>query len=352
MRRTLAILVATAATASTIVVAAPANAAENISGGGASFPNVIISKCAADFNASQKNFVVKYSSVGSGRGKGDFAKGTFVFGQTDSAVKSTEEAKFDWAYIPNVGGAINVPINLKNAANGRTLGSSIQLRQTTLAKILSGNISTWNNAEIVKDNPRIAKSLPATPITVAYRSDASGTTNNLLQYLNAWAPSIFAKVQDDMGTAFPGGKPPANSIGAKGNAAVLDTVAAKEGAIGYVDLGDAKGYPSARIQNAKGEFVAPSSASASKNLANQTNMDGKGLVRLDYKLAVSGAYPMSIFSYGIVRTDGKGPNGLGVRQFQDYLVQKCAPAQAASLGYVPVGGKVRQKAVQQIALIK
>ena len=42
---------------------------------------------------------------------------------------------------------------------------------------------------------------------------------------------------------------------------------------------------------------------------------------------------MHIFSYGIVRTDGKGPNGLGVRQFQDYLVQKCAPAQGASLGY-------------------
>jgi len=63
----------------------------------------------------------------------------------------------------------------------------------------------------------------------------------------------------------PGGKPPANSVAGKDNAAVIvSLVNGKEGTIGYVDLGDAKGYPSARIQNAKGEFVAPSSASAAQ----------------------------------------------------------------------------------------
>ena len=184
-----------------------------------------------------------------------------------------------------------MPINLKNAKTGRTLGSSIQLKQVTLAKIFSGNITNWNHPEILKDNPRIATAIPATPITVSYRSDASGTTNNFLQYLNAWAPSIFPKVQDDMGTAFPGGKPPANSVAGKGNSGVMANVLAKEGTIGYVDLGDAKGYPSARIQNAKGEFIAPSSASAAKNLANQTNVAANGLVTLNYKLAGLGCLP-------------------------------------------------------------
>jgi hypothetical protein len=42
----------------------------------------------------------------------------------------------------------------------------------------------------------------------------------------------------------------------------------------------------------------------------------------------------------LARTDGKGPNGLGVRQFADYVLQKCGPSKAASLGYVPIGGKV------------
>ena len=261
MRRTLAILASTAVALSTVALAAPAQAAENIPSGGASFPYVFISQCAADFNASQSNFSVQYTSTGSGTGKGNFAKGTFVTAMTDSKYSSGEPS-WSWEYIPAIGGAVTVPINLKNAKTGRTLGSSIQLKQVTLAKIFSGNITTWNNAEIKKDNPRIATALPATPITISYRSDASGTTNNWLQYLNAWAPSIFPKVQDDMGTAFPGGKPPANSVAGKGNSGVMANVLAKEGTIGYVDLGDAKGYPSARIQNAKGEFIAPSSASA------------------------------------------------------------------------------------------
>jgi phosphate transport system substrate-binding protein len=132
----------------------------------------------------------------------------------------------------------------------------------------------------------------------------------------------------------------------------MANVLAKEGTIGYVDLGDAKGYPSARIQNANGEFVAPSSASAAKNLANQVNVQSNGLVKLDYKLKATGAYPIAIFSYALAQTDGKGPNGLGVRQFWDYTLAKCGPARAASLGYVPVAGKVLAKARQLVQSIK
>lgn len=351
MRRTLAVIATAAVAASTIAIAAPAQAANTISGGGASFPYVFLSQCLSDFNASQSNFNVQYTSTGSGTGKGNFSKGTFVYAQTDSKYTSGEPT-FEWEYIPNIGGAITVPINLKNAKTGRTLGSSIQLKQTTLAKIFSGNITTWNHPEILKDNARIKSALPATPITIAYRSDSSGTTNNFLQYLNAWAPSIWAKVQDDMSTAFPGGKPPANSVAGKGNSGVMANVLAKEGTIGYVDLGDAKGYPSARLQNAKGEFIAPSSASAAKNLANQTDVAANGLINLNYKVAVSGAYPIAIFSYGLARTDGKGPNGLGVRQFYDYVLQKCGPSRAAALGYVPVGGKVLAKAKALVQNIK
>ena len=137
----------------------------------------------------------------------------------------------------------------------------------------------------------------------------------------------------------------------KDNATVMSLINATEGAIGYVDFGDAKGYPVARIQNALGEFVAPSAASASKNLANQTNVNAEGLVSLDYNVKIKGAYPAAIFSYMLARTDGKGPNGLGVRQFADYVLQKCGPSRAASLGYVPVGGKVLATAKGLVAKI-
>ena len=351
MRRTLVAIATLALAGSAIAVAAPAQAAETISGGGASFPYPFISQCAADFNASQSNFSVNYTSTGSGTGKSNFTKGTFVYAQTDSKYSSGEPT-FGWEYIPNIGGAIAFPINLKNATTGKTLGSSIQLKQTTLAKIMGGLITKWNDKEILASNPRIATSIPATNITVVYRSGTSGTSNNTLQYLNAFAPSIWAKVQDDFSTAFPNGTAPASSLTGKDNATIIATINATDGAIGYVDFSDAKGYPVARIQNASGEFIAPSAASASKNLATQTDIGSNGLVQLNYQSKVAGAYPIAIFSYGLARTDGNGPNGLGVRQFEDYVIQKCGPARAAQLGYVPVAGAVLAKAKALVASIK
>lgn len=351
MRRTLAIVASAAVVASTVALAAPAQAANTISGGGASFPYPFLTQCAADFNASQSNFDIQYTSTGSGTGKSNFTRGQFVYAQSDSAYTSGEPT-FEWEYIPNIGGAIAFPINLKNAKTGRSLGSSIQLKQSTLAKLLSGNLTTWRAPEILKDNPRIAAAIPNVPVTVAYRSDNSGTSNNTLQYLNAWAPSIWSKVQDAFSTAFPGGTPPSNSVAGNGNAGVMALVGAKAGTIGYVDFGDAKGYPSARIQNASGEFVAPSSSAAARNLANQTSVGSNGLVQLNYNSKVRGAYPVAIVSYALVRTDGKGPNGLGVRQFQDYVLQKCGPSRAAALGYVPVAGKVLATAKTLVSKIK
>jgi phosphate transport system substrate-binding protein len=351
VRRSLAILAGMAVAASTIAFASPASANQTIPAGGATFPEVFIRACLGDFNASQSNFTVSYQGTGSGTGQRNFTNGQFVFAMSDSPYASGEPT-FEWEYVPVIGGAVTFPINLVNAKNGKTLGSSIQLTQKTLAKILGGAITTWRHPEILKENPRIADAIPEQNITVVYRSDGSGTSNNTLQYLNAWAPTIWSKVQNDFGTAFPGGKPIANSLSGRGNAGVMSSVAATPGAIGYVDLGDAKGYPAARIQNANGEFVAPSSASAAKNLASQTNINAKGLVQLDYNLKVPGAYPVSIFSYALARTDGRGPNGLGVRQFLDYTIQKCGPSKAASLGYVPVAGKVLAKSRELVQLVK
>jgi len=345
------IAVVAIATAAVVGLASPAHAANNISGGGATFPFPLISTCAADFNAVQNNFVIQYNPTGSGTGKGNFSKGVYAFGQTDSKYNGGEPS-FDWEYIPNIGGALAFPINLKNPKTGRTIGSSIRLKRVTLAKIMSGNIKVWNDKEIIKDNPGLANVLPPTQITVVYRSDSSGTTNNVLQYLNAWAPTIWPKVQDDMSVSFPGGKPLNNSIAGKGNAGVMVSVASKEGAIGYVDYSDTKGYPVARIENGLGEFIAPSPSSAARNLANQTNVAPNGLVTLDYNIKVKNAYPLVIFSYMLVRTDGKGPNGLGVRQFADYIIQKCGPSKGASIGYVPVAGKVLETAKKLVQNIK
>ena len=114
MRRSIAIVAGTALAAGTVAMASPASADENIAGGGASFPYVFLSQCLTDFNASQNNFNIEYTSTGSGTGKGNFTKGTFVYAQSDSKFKPGTDPSWGWTYVPNIGGAITFPINQPN----------------------------------------------------------------------------------------------------------------------------------------------------------------------------------------------------------------------------------------------
>ena len=55
------------------------------------------------------------------------------------------------------------------------------LEPDTIAKIFQREIKKWNDPAIAADNPGVK--LPDTDITVAHRSDGSGTTQNFTKYL-------------------------------------------------------------------------------------------------------------------------------------------------------------------------
>ncbi len=63
----------------------------------------------------------------------------------------------------------------------------MKLDGDTLAKIFALKIKKWNDAAIAADNPGV--DLPWTAITVAHRSDGSGTTTNFTKYLDAVDPT-------------------------------------------------------------------------------------------------------------------------------------------------------------------
>ena len=67
--------------------------------------------------------------------------------------------------------------------------TSCSSRPDTIAKIFQRQITTWNDPAIAADNPGVT--LPATAITVAHRSDGSGTTQNFTKYLVAAAPTTW-----------------------------------------------------------------------------------------------------------------------------------------------------------------
>ena len=69
--------------------------------------------------------------------------------------------------------------------------NNLQLAAGTIAKIFAGKITAWNDPAIRADNPRLA--LPSTPLVPVIRSDGSGTSAKLADYLaheaaSTWGP--------------------------------------------------------------------------------------------------------------------------------------------------------------------
>ena len=111
--------------------------------------------------------------------------------------------------------------------------------------------------------------LPAADIVVAHRSDGSGTTEQFTKYLDLAAGGAW-KLKSGSTVEWP-----ADTQAGNGNGGVAQIVKTTKGAIGYVDLPDAKasGLKYANVKNQAGKFVEPSAASAS---AAGDGIDGQG----------------------------------------------------------------------------
>ena len=260
-----------------------------------------------------------------------------------------------WNYIPVVGGPIALIYNVPGIAT-----KSLKLDAATLAKILSGKITKWNDAAIkALQTSAVAKKLPAKPIRVVYRSASSGTSENLTNYLRQNVPAIWTKQKNGViASGNPAGRMPAGSIGAANAQALVTSVKSTKYTIGYSDFSDTvdnAGNPKvsvALLKNANNEFIAPSSASAAKFLEVFTEAKffnkTTGAVTLDFTKVIPGAYQASLLSYAIV---DKGVGSADVEGFVNYMLNTCGPERAATLGYAPITGALKTKALQMAAAI-
>ena len=129
--------------------------AEDVSGGGASFPVKFLTPAIAEFNRTY-NHNITYTSTGSGTGKSNFKSGTFKFAGTDSAVEPAKLPSFGWTYIPYVASAIAVAYRLDELK-----GVTLSLSPATINGIFGGTIDNWNHPSIAQDlklNPTWANS--------------------------------------------------------------------------------------------------------------------------------------------------------------------------------------------------
>lgn len=336
--------------AASVLIATPAQAETTLKGAGSSYANKFITTCAVN----DPNTAVSYNPGGSGSGRTAFANGTVDFGASDAAstISSWSGTRSGYSatkfsYIPVVGGPIAVLYNIPGIKSGE-----IRLDANAVALIYAGKVKTWNDPVIVKlQTAAVAKKLPKKAIRVAYRAASSGTSENFTDYLRQTAPKVWTKPKNTtIASGNPAGKMPAGSIGGANAQALVSSVKKTTYSIGYADLADASSsnVPFATIKNANGEWVAPTSAAASKFLAAFSTGAGfnakTGEVKLNFNKKIPGAYNMSLLTYAMVDIGGGYAKAPQVKAFVEYMLNTCGPQKAASIGYSPISGELLNKA--------
>ena len=318
---------------------AGASLSGTLNGSGSTFQLTFQQAAIQSFKSVQPNLTVNYGGGGSGKGRTDLASGTVSYAGSDSPIPSDETANFKGKtvlYFPVVVGPITVSYNLPGVKN-------LKLTAPVIADIFQGKIKTWNDSAIKSINPGV--SLPSTSITIARRSDSSGTTANFSQFLVDGAPGVW-KLGTNSTINWP-----AASRGGNGNGGVAQIVKSTPGAIGYVDYADAKasGLTFASVKNKAGSYIAPTVSSASAAASQAT-------VAPDLTFSAiwapgASSYPVTYQSWDLVYQ--AQPNKNAAKMLQAYIGYLLGTGQKLlpTLNYAPLPSSIDQKARTQLSKI-
>jgi phosphate transport system substrate-binding protein len=312
-----------------------------LNGSGSTFQLTYQQAAIQAFKQIQPSMTVNYGGGGSGKGRADLAAGTVNFAGSDSPIPSADASLFKnkppVLYFPVVIGPITMSYNLPGV-------TSLKLTPAVIAGIFQAKITKWNDPAIASINP--GAKLPSTPISLAVRSDSSGTTANFTLFLTLAAPSAWK-----LGTSSTINWPSSAHAG-NGNGGVAQVIKSTPGSIGYVDYADAKasGLTFASVQNKAGNYVAPSPASASAAAGQATVAPNLTFAAAWEPGATS--YPITYQSWDLVYSKQSSASTAKMLQaYIGYLVgdgQKLLP----SLSYAPLPAGLDAKAKAQLSKIK
>ncbi len=296
--------------------------AQSLSGAGATFPYPLYTKWFAAYGR-QNNVQINYQAIGSGGGITQLRNRTVDFGASDAPLSNADLSSMPGrvVQIPTVAGAVAVILN--GAPQGLHLSGPV------LASIFEGKIRRWNDPQIAGLNP--GARLPGRAISVAHRSDGSGTTNIFTTYLASVSPSWKSSIGAGKSVDWPTGQ------GGKGNDGVAALVKATPGSIGYVELAYAiqNHLPYAAMQNRSGRFVLPSVAgamAAAQGASKATARDPRSPIVNQG----GNAYPIAGYTFIMYYANSKNtPKG---KQLTKFLNWAMGPGQgmASSLYYAPL----------------
>ena len=324
----------------------------NLSGAGSSAQkNAMDSFTAAYIAACQqkgKQVNVAYNPSGSGDGRTQFIAKQIDFAGSDSAIKDQQAQQAQercagneaWN-LPMVFGPVALAYNIDGVDN-------LVLNGETAAKVFNGQIKKWNDPAIEALNK--GAKLPDKDITVFYRSDSSGTTDNFQQYLTAASNGAWTQ---GAGSDFKGG----TGQGAKGSAGVAQGVSGTPGSIAYVEksFADQNKLKSAAIDTGAGPVQLTTETAAKAIQGAKFKNEGSKNLALDLNATYSskepGAYPLILATYEVVCS--KGYDADTATAVKSFLTSAANEGQSglAELGYVPLPDAFKQTVLGSINAI-
>jgi len=288
-----------------------------------------------------------YTASGSGSGRTNFVGGQVAFAGSDSPLSEDQVEPAaercggnDAWHLPFVIGPVAVAYNLEGV-------EELNLSIPTVAKIFKGEITSWNDEAIAAENEGVE--LPDTNISVVYRSDESGTSDNFQKFLQAAAPEDW----ETDGQQFPS----AVGEGANGSNGVATQVTNIDGGITYVESGFAEqqGLGIANLDFGAGpvELNTDSVGVALDNL-EFVNEGHDMVVDTDALFAsnAEGSYPLILTTYEIVCSAGYDETTSAM--VKDFLTVALNSQDdgLAELGYIPVTGAHHERLVEAVEAIQ
>ena len=321
----------------------------------ATFPAPLYFKWAETYNKVTNGAVqINYQAIGSGGGVQQTIQKTVDFGASDAPMLDRELQQAG-ATVNNFPTVLGAAVPTYNLPGNPTLNFTGQV----LCDAFLGKITSWKDPAILALQDEANKQLlsglddAAAKITIAHRSDGSGTTFVWTDYLSKVCPAWAKQVGAAKTVNWPAG------IGGKGNAGVANIVAQTPGALGYVELIYAIqtqiGF--GKVQNAAGNFVL-ASLNAVKAAAAGTKLPDDFRVSITATPTDPSAYPISSFTYLLIypelsvvpsMTQAKA-QALG--QFLCWAINSKVKGGgqtiAPTLAYAPLADEVSAKVVEAI----
>ena len=303
----------------------------------------------AAFQTANPDVTINYDPQGSGAGRESFISGAAAFAGSDSAL-SDDELAGSFASCAADTKAIDLPVYISPIAVVFNVEGvkDLNIDASTLAKIFSGAITTWDDAAIKALNPDAT--LPSAAITAVHRSDDSGTTKNFTDYLGKVAPADWAEKAADT-FPFQSGE------GAQGTSGVIQAVTNGTNTIGYADASKAGDLGVAKLKVGE-EFVAYTAEGAAAVVENSPLVEGREsndiAIALDRKTTDPTHYPLVLVSYLITCTEFVDAEAAPlVKGYLTYVTSEAGQAEAAaSAGAAPLSAELSATVATALEAIK